>query len=140
MGGGDHGSIAVTEDGVALAAGTTAAIDFPTTGGAADRVFGGPGEGFLVLLDFRSDPPPPTATPDPGLSASVCRLILRKVPPAAIAAAMANPSTVPGWERPCRSNLPPGPWNGKARTLSLRRLSVQYHDLYNPLVFACGCP
>jgi len=83
--------------------------------------------------------PPPTATPDRP-PANACAYILRRVPPAAISAALANPEHVYGWMEPANPALPPGPNNPPKTRLSIRNLGVPYHPLSNPLVFKVGCP
>lgn len=70
----------------------------------------------------------------------VCPRLAGTAPASAIAAALANPTGVSGYGRPCHPNLPPGPLNWPRRWLSLRNLNVPYHPLFNALIFKCGCP
>lgn len=86
-----------------------------------------------------SSPPPATPTQEPS-TALACALILRRVPPAAISAALANPEAVFGWLQPANPGLPPGPSNPPRRWLSLRDIGKAFHPLFNPLIFKVGCP
>jgi len=82
----------------------------------------------------------PTPTPTP-LAAGGPQLgpsLTGRVPAAAIAAALADPSSVWGWNVPCNPNVPVGPHNPLRRTLRLQNPNVPYHPLFNGLVFACG--
>ena len=80
----------------------------------------------------------PSATPLPAGGPSVAPGLAGRVPAAAIAAALADPSSVAGWDRPCNPNVPDSPRNGRRRTLRLQNPSVPYHPLFNTLVFTCG--
>jgi hypothetical protein len=80
----------------------------------------------------------PTATPYLGPEA--CTYILARVPPAAVAEALAAPQEVGGWGMLCQPNLPPSPWNVKRDRLALTRANSPYHPQFNPLVFKCQCP
>jgi hypothetical protein len=82
-------------------------------------------------------PPSPTPADD---EAFVCNQIVRRVPPAAISAALANPAAVYGWMDPANPALPPGPNNPLKRWLSLSNLNKAYHPIFNALVFKVGCP
>ncbi len=82
---------------------------------------------------------PASPTPEPA-AAEACDLILARVPPAAISAALANPQAVFGWMQPGNPGLPPGPNNPPRRWLSLRDIGKAYHPLFNPLIFKVGCP
>lgn len=78
----------------------------------------------------------PTVPPEGPI---LCVQVESKVPAARLAAAMANPASVGGYDQPCRRNLPPGPFNGKRRALTLLNGALPYHPLFNPLTFQCGC-
>lgn len=82
-------------------------------------------------------PPSPTPADD---EAFVCNPIIGRVPPAAISAALANPSAVYGWLDPANPALPPGPNNPLKRWLSLSNLNKAFHPIFNALVFKVGCP
>jgi hypothetical protein len=92
-------------------------------------------------------PPQPTATPTappvptPG-GAQVCRHIATgKVPAAAIAAALANPAKVAGYNQPLDKSKPVHEiWNPRRLMLSIRAYSKPYHPMFNYLVFKAGCP
>jgi plastocyanin len=87
---------------------------------------------------------PPTVTPSPQPTApgvNVCDFAVRRVPPAVINAAVANPSRVQGWNQPCNPSLPMDPFFNPLRSwLSLDAISKPFHPVYNSLVFKCGCP
>lgn len=94
-------------------------------------------------------PPPVTATAtqsapptQPATNAQVCAFIQRfnRVPPAAIADAMANPSRIGGWGKSCNPGVPDSGANPDRRYLSLLNINKPYHPLFNGLVFRCGCP
>jgi hypothetical protein len=91
-------------------------------------------------------PPLPTATPLP-LPATptaaaggpvVSRGLTQRVPPAVLAAALANPSSVAGWNQLCNPNVPEGPFNGRRRSLQLQNPNAPYHPLFNRLIYRCG--
>jgi hypothetical protein len=81
--------------------------------------------------------PPPTATP---LPEHVCPQIVNVVPPAAIAAALANPAAVGGYNQPLNPARPAGPGNPLRTWLSIYHTGVPYHPIFNPLVYRAGCP
>jgi hypothetical protein len=91
-------------------------------------------------------PPPftpvPTSPTQPPTSAQVCRFVqqFNRVPPAAIASAMANPASISGWGRPCNIGVPTSGANPLRTYLSLHNINKPYHPLFNSLVFRCGCP
>ncbi|MEO8083955.1 MAG: serine hydrolase [Ardenticatenales bacterium] len=78
----------------------------------------------------------PTLSPDGPI---LCPQVEARVPAAILAAAIANPQSVGGYDQLCRRNLPAGPYNGKRRALTLLNNAMPYHPLYNPLTFQCGC-
>jgi uncharacterized protein YegL len=96
-------------------------------------------------LPTSSTPPPfvtevlPSPTPTPDLPRP-CAGLGGRVPPAAIAAAMANPQQVAGWGLRCNPNVAPGPGNPLRRSLGLKTPSQPYHPLFNGLELKCGCP
>jgi hypothetical protein len=63
-----------------------------------------------------------------------------RVPPAAIAVALAQPERVSGFNLLCNPNLPAAPHNHPRRSLTLRNSGTAYHPLHNSIVFKCGCP
>lgn len=85
--------------------------------------------------------PVPTDTPEPTEDLGrVCPQILHRVPPAAIAAAIANPAAIDGYMKPHDSAKPIGPNNPLRTWLSMRNLAAPYHPLFNGLLFRAGCP
>ncbi len=82
----------------------------------------------------------PTATPAGPVAASVCPNLDRIVPRAVIDAAVANPSSVQGYDQRCNPNLPMGPSNGKRGRLGLQNPGAPYHPIFNGVVYKCGCP
>ena len=82
---------------------------------------------------------PPTPS-DPSLDPRACAFVEGRAPPAAIEAALANPTRVSGWGELMNPGLPPSPANPIKRWLSLRNPSVPYHPIHNPLIFKVGCP
>ncbi len=82
----------------------------------------------------------PTGRPTvPTAGPILCPQVEPKVPAALLAAAMANPQAVGGYDQPCRRNVPLGPYNTKRRSLTLLNNALPYHPLFNPLTFQCGC-
>lgn len=79
-------------------------------------------------------------TPEPTPPSVVCPQILGRVPPAAIAAALADPSSVEGHDQLQDPGKPEGPFNPRRLRLSLRALALPYHPLFNGLVYRAGCP
>jgi hypothetical protein len=90
--------------------------------------------------------PMPSATPPtqptPGGEVQVCSFITRfgRVPPAVIAAALANPNSVYGYNLGCNPNTPPNLLNRPRRYLSIHDTARPWHPLYNSLEMKCGCP
>ncbi len=89
-------------------------------------------------------PPTPTAAPTgwptvPPAGPILCTQTEGKVPAALLAAAMANPASIGGYGQLCRRNVPPGPFNGTRRSLTLLNNALPFHPLFNPLTFQCGC-
>ncbi len=88
----------------------------------------------------------PTATrvqatlPPPDPQANKCAGLENKVPPAVIAGALANPTSIAGWGQACNPNLPPSAFNTLRVWLSLLDWGKSYHPLYNPVQYKCGCP
>jgi hypothetical protein len=70
----------------------------------------------------------------------VCPQVVDWAPASAIAWAVANPERVRGYGVARNIGLPPGPQNPMRVWLTLDRISVPYHPLYNPVVFRAGCP
>jgi hypothetical protein len=83
--------------------------------------------------------PAPTATPGTA-GPVVCRLVTDRVPAAAIAWAVANPTLVGGWDQLSNPNVPESPFNPRRRSLCLVNIGLPYHPLYNALVYKAGCP
>jgi hypothetical protein len=77
----------------------------------------------------------------PGI-AQACKFIQRfgRVPPQAIADALANPSHVFGWQVPCNPSVPSSAANRPRIYLSLHAINKPYHPLWNQLEYKCGCP
>ena len=90
-------------------------------------------------------PPRPTATPTSAATADpnqpgVCAFILGRVPPAAIAVAVATPQHVRGWNELANPAEPPSPFNLPRRMLSIQNIARPYHPAFNDLVYKVGCP
>jgi hypothetical protein len=83
--------------------------------------------------------PTPTPTRESGAGGQACARLQGRVPQAVINDALANPSSIFGWDLPCNPSLPPGPNNPLRRQLGLRNASVPYHPVFNGLVWKCGC-
>jgi hypothetical protein len=69
----------------------------------------------------------------------VCPGLGLKVPRAAIAAALEDPTAVSGWNKLSNPNLPPSSFNPRRRMLTVLAPNKHYHPLYNPLIFRAGC-
>ncbi len=82
-------------------------------------------------------PPPPTV---PGGAAFACDFVQGRVPAAVINAALANPSSIQGYNQLQNPGVPEGPWNLRRTALSLRSISAPWHPLYNGLIYKAGCP
>jgi len=86
----------------------------------------------------------PTATRTPaggpgGPSAEcVCNRVNVQVPPAVIAAALANPDRVLGWGQRLDPGKPAGPGNPLRACLDVSNPGVPYHPLFNGVVFKAG--
>lgn len=94
-------------------------------------------------------PPAPTATnigvppmpTEPRPSGQVCKFIQTKVPAQVIAAALANPDAVYGFNRPRNPNVAISyPLNPPRVFLSIRNPNVHYHPTFNSLMWVAGCP
>lgn len=89
-------------------------------------------------------PPPPTPTTVPPTpvppSVRVCPQIVRRVPAAAINAAIANPGRIGGYNLPRDPGKREGPHNPLRTWLSIHCYHKPYHPLYNSLEFKVGCP
>jgi len=85
-------------------------------------------------------PTPVTPTTPAPLPKEACAYLSGRVPPQAIADALANPSKVAGYGLLCNPNLAPSPYNVERSRLSLQSANKPYHPLYNGLVWSCGCP
>ncbi len=95
---------------------------------------------------------PPTNTPKPGetpptvkpptepAQPGACDFIYSRVPAAVINAALANPSSVAGYNQLQNPGVPESPWNGRRTKLSLRNISLPWHPLFNGLTYKAGCP
>lgn len=83
--------------------------------------------------------PPPAPTPTPG-PACVCGVVRRRVPPAVIAHAVANPGRYLGWQAPLDPGKPPGPGNPPRTCLTLQNPAVDYHPQFNSPTWRVGCP
>ncbi len=82
----------------------------------------------------------PTPAPTPTPAEPVCPQIRDRVPPPAIAAALANPAHVRGYDKLEKPGLPPGPYNRRRTWLTMLTLALPYHELHNGLVYRAGCP
>jgi hypothetical protein len=93
-------------------------------------------------------PPPGGGTPKPPTPAPVtpipnpqtCNFILSRVPGNVINDAMANKSSVAGYDMLCNPKLPASNWNVKREYLSLMAPSKPFHPIYNTVIWKCGCP
>ncbi|RIL12289.1 hypothetical protein DCC79_01890 [bacterium] len=100
-------------------------------------------DGSAVAVDFPAAfvdvvaPPAPTATPGP---ACVCGVVRRRVPPAVIAHAVANPERYLGWQAPLDPGKPPGPNNPPRACLALQNGAIDYHPQFNTPIWRVGCP
>jgi hypothetical protein len=82
----------------------------------------------------------PTTVPSPTPTPPVCPQILRRVPAADIAAALAAPHTINGYNQLERPGLPPGPRNRRRTWLSISQLARPYDRFWNGLIWRAGCP
>ena len=80
---------------------------------------------------------PPTAIPQTG---RVCPQIMGRVPEQAINVALANPTSVNGYNLPQRPSLPVGPSNPLRTWLTVLTLAKPYHPTANSLVYRASCP
>ena len=81
---------------------------------------------------------PPTPAP---LPPEVCVYAQAVVPNPVLAAAVANPASVAGYDELCYPNRPTGPtFNVIRRFLGLENPNVAYHPMFNTVVWKCGCP
>ena len=78
-------------------------------------------------------------TPDPG-APKVCPQIATRVDAGLIAAALANPGSVPGWQDLANPSKPAGPGNPAKTWLTLQNAFARHHPIFNSLVFRAGCP
>jgi hypothetical protein len=87
-------------------------------------------------------PPVDTPTPVPTVppAGNVCPQILRRVPRQAIDAALANPRSVHGYNKPRDMGKPLGPYNPPRLWLSIMAYSKPYHPYFNALEYKVGCP
>ena len=81
----------------------------------------------------------PTAVPTPGIAFCVCDTARREVPPAVIAAALANPNSVYGWRHPLDPGKPISPANPLRECLNIRNPSLHYEPVGNPIIWRVGC-
>lgn len=100
------------------------------------------GDSGAAVVQIPTSLPPPAPTPRPTeiSDAKACPRLERRVPASAIAAALANPNRVGGYNRLRDENKPASPMNPRQVNLSLLNPSVPYHPLFNPLHFRAGCP
>jgi len=70
----------------------------------------------------------------------VCPQIRDKVPAPALLWALANPDRIAGYNLLERPGSPAGPYNRLRKWLSLRRLTIPFHPIWNGLVYRAGCP
>lgn len=83
--------------------------------------------------------PTGTASPTPP-GTCICSVLQGRVPRAAIDDAVANPTTVRGWQQPKVGSKPVSPYNPLRTCLSMARPAAPYHPLFNPLLWRAGCP
>jgi hypothetical protein len=74
------------------------------------------------------------------VSPEICPHIYGRVPDTAIAVAYANPHLLRGYGQPRNAALAPGRFNPMRRWITLERLSVPFHPVFNPLVLRADCP
>ncbi len=83
----------------------------------------------------------PTDTPEVSEPAiCVCQAVRREVPAARIAAVLADPDSVDGWQQPLDPGKPAGPFNPPRECLSIRNPALRYEPVFNPLIWRVGCP
>jgi len=94
-------------------------------------------------LDPYAPFPIPTPVPlptRPSTLPAACPFITNKVPPTVITAALANPTSVEGYDQLVRPGVPESPFNPRRVWLSVRNPSVPWHPLFNALSYKAGCP
>ncbi len=79
-----------------------------------------------------------TATPTQA-TGKVCDNIKNRVPNAVINDALVKPDTIQGWGQLCNPNVPPSPVNVLRTWLTLQNPSLNYHPIFNSVVYSCGC-
>ncbi|MFQ5492130.1 MAG: hypothetical protein ACE5GE_15545, partial [Phycisphaerae bacterium] len=77
---------------------------------------------------------PPAPNPQP------CDQITNRVPNAVIAQALASKGTDPSNFLLCNPGLPISPYNHYRDRLSLQDFGKNYHPVFNPVQWQCGCP
>jgi len=82
----------------------------------------------------RPEPPAELDLPD-----CMCPHARRRLPATVLASAMANPSSVYGWNLPLDPNKPISPANPRRRCLSLLNAGEAFHYLDNPPTWRAGC-
>jgi len=95
-------------------------------------------------------PPTPTARPmptdtplpptEPAPTGPVCPQIARLVPQAVIDTAVANPSSISGYNQPHDPAKPVGPYNPLRTWLSMLDISKPFHPVHNSVVYKAYCP
>jgi hypothetical protein len=90
--------------------------------------------------------PTPTVAPivawcgGPGGAPYICPALRKRVPAAVLANAMANPSSIQGWNRRLNPGTPYDPLNNPCRTdLNLTNPGLDYNMVHNDVVFKVGC-
>lgn len=89
--------------------------------------------------DVPTPAPAPTATAVPA-GPQVCPQITNQVPPAILAAALANPATIYGYNQPMDPAKPASPSNPPRTWLTMLDPSKPFHPLFNGLLYRAGCP
>ncbi len=106
---------------------------------------------FPALVTNTPPPAAPTATPMPRQTATpepatpvpagpVCPQIVGRAPQPAIDAAVANPSSIGGYNELQDPGKPPSSFNRPRIWLSIRSIARPYDPLNNSLVFKAYCP
>lgn len=75
----------------------------------------------------------------PACEPKVCSGLDTMVPPAAIAAAMANPDKVMGHCKLMNPNVAESPWNVRRSWLTLHNMGLPYNPISNGVEFKAGC-
>jgi hypothetical protein len=97
---------------------------------------GWPGTGDEGGLDRAAKPPVRPASP---ITPVVCPTLRGRVPDGALARALEEPESVPGWRLLRDPGKPAGPANPMRTHLNLMNPSIPYHPTFNGLEFDAGC-